>query len=73
MKWTHAQPIVEGLYYINHPTIQQTLLKLSHDGNDSNWDDPNNPRVGFKSLELPDDTLYAGPLESRPSLTWETP
>ena len=65
MRWTHARPTEPGLYHINHPTIQQTILDLWRDG-ELVWDDPNDPDEGFEYLELPDDTFYAGPFQVPP-------
>jgi hypothetical protein len=66
LKWTHTRPTVEGLYHIHHPTIQQQILDLWRDG-EFVWDDPNDPDEGYEYLELPDDTLYAGPFH-RPEM-----
>jgi len=63
MEWTHARPTTPGLYFINQQTIDQCILELDggHAENpELSWEDPNGD-CGYEYLELPDDTLYAGP------------
>jgi hypothetical protein len=72
MQWTHARPTEPGLYYINHSTVQQTILELCQNEYENeepslSWEDPNQDE-GWEYNELPDDCLYAGPLPATPSL-----
>ncbi len=71
MEWTHARPVEPGMYYINHSTIPQAILELDGgyaENPELSWEDPNADE-GYEYLELPDDTLYAGPLPSAPPMT----
>lgn len=75
MKWTHAQPTVPGLYYVNHMKIDQQILELiendyENEGPSLSWEDPNRDE-GWDTNEMPDDCLYAGPLPAIPSLEWD--